>query len=116
MSATGHADVSAQIEDLKQYFEYSDDDDLENMVPSAMADEVDLILNTGRPSLMNKEQLLRRLPEKGVMNQIIMRYFSSASPSQRRLFRCSGYVVCLYMADSMSSDAFHRPTFSETVR
>jgi hypothetical protein len=34
---------------------------------------------------MDRDQLLRQLPEKQIMDRLIMRYFTSMSPSQRKL-------------------------------
>ncbi|KAK0383362.1 hypothetical protein NLU13_9275 [Sarocladium strictum] len=69
------------IEDLKAYFDYSDEDEEGNSPAGAPEDSEDwTILSSGSP--MDRGQLLRQLPEKQIMDRLVVRYFSSMSPSQ----------------------------------
>ncbi|KAI2633824.1 hypothetical protein GGS21DRAFT_114264 [Xylaria nigripes] len=71
--------ILEDLEDLKAYFEDVEGPELnveeENMGP----DEV-LIFPRGAPG--SREELLALLPDKGVMDRLMSRYFNSNSPSQ----------------------------------
>ncbi len=70
-----------QIEDMKSYFD-DEDDVLEGDSPSDELDSTDLLIQSGGPS--SREDLLAQLPEKHVADRLIMRYFASFSPAQRK--------------------------------
>jgi len=75
-----------QIEDLKSYF---DDPEAAEDGPSEEAPEMEspemVMLSKGVPR--SKRDLLALLPQRHVVDRLIMRYFTSNSPSQRRLSR-----------------------------
>jgi len=66
---------------MKSYFE-DEDEVAEGDSPLDETDATDLLIQSGGPS--NREELLAQLPEKHVADRLIMRYFSSASPAQRK--------------------------------
>ncbi|KAH8177472.1 fungal specific transcription factor domain-containing protein [Sarocladium implicatum] len=74
------------IEDLKEYFDYPDDED-EGDSPGGPLDESGewIMLSGGVP--IDRQELLSKLPEKQVMDRLIVRYFASMSPSQHVVHR-----------------------------
>ena len=81
-SESARADDFEQIEDLKGYFEESDDDDDEDSRVEDM-EEPDVLLYMNGP-YKTREELLSHLPERKIADRLITRYFASMSPSQRR--------------------------------
>lgn len=74
-----------QIDELKAYFEDPDDDE-EFHDPYAPGRSAELlILSKSVPR--NKDDLLALLPDKRVIDRLMLRYFNSNSPSQRECFR-----------------------------
>lgn len=75
--------TTPQIEDLKSYFD--DPEEPEDQIPPPV-DATDLspeLLLFSAGEFRSKEDLLNILPEKSVMDRLIMRYFSELTSSQR---------------------------------
>ncbi|RYP77127.1 hypothetical protein DL771_001417 [Monosporascus sp. 5C6A] len=75
-----------QIEDLKNYFEDSDEEEGESPDPYENIGPTEVLFGS-RGVLKDKEELLRLLPEKSVIDRLLNRYFDSNSPSQHILHR-----------------------------
>ena len=74
-----------QIDELKTYFEEPDDED-EFQDPYTPGRSAELLLfskNVPR----SKDDLLALLPDKRVIDRLMMRYFNSNSPTQRECSR-----------------------------
>lgn len=71
-----------QIEDMKSYFEDDDvvDDDAS---PAENLDGLDMLL-LSRNGPTDRNELLAHIPDKSIADRLIMRYFTSSSPSQRK--------------------------------
>lgn len=69
-----------QIEDMKSYF---DDDDAadDDASPSDSLDGPDMLL-LSRNGPTDRNELLAHVPDKSIADRLIMRYFTSSSPSQ----------------------------------
>lgn len=81
-----------QIDELRAYFEEPDDDD-EFHDPYAPGRSAELLLfskNVPR----SKDDILALLPDKRVIDRLMMRYFNSNSPSQRACSRASHPLRC----------------------
>ncbi|KAH7318576.1 hypothetical protein B0I35DRAFT_479067 [Stachybotrys elegans] len=76
------------IQDIKTYFEEVNEDE-DN--PPAVDDEVDTpdVVLLPRAGPKSQEELFDHLPDKEVVDRIIMRYFESMSPSQHVMHRPS---------------------------
>lgn len=68
---------------MKSYFEEPEADDDESPEPSDEIEAPDLMLFS-RNTPRSREDLLKLLPEQKIVDRLIMRYFSSRSPSQRK--------------------------------
>jgi hypothetical protein len=77
-------DYYGQIDELKNYFEYPEDEEVDGTsddpYETGQSPELLLISQNGP---RNREELLSLLPDKTVADRLLMRYFSSNSPSQR---------------------------------
>ncbi|EJP68660.1 fungal specific transcription factor [Beauveria bassiana ARSEF 2860] len=80
------------IEDMKTYFD-DEDDEVEGDSPGRDLEAAEILLSPrGGPG--SRDELIGNIPEKYIADRLIMRYFSSASPSQ----------FCV-----------HRPTFTKNA-
>ncbi|KEY69737.1 hypothetical protein S7711_03718 [Stachybotrys chartarum IBT 7711] len=71
------------IQDIKSYFEEADDEDeISTSTFTEDTDTPEIIINA-RGGPKNRDELLACLPERKIVDRIIMRYFESSSPSQR---------------------------------
>ncbi|KAI0122845.1 fungal-specific transcription factor domain-containing protein [Xylariales sp. AK1849] len=79
--------ILEDIDELKNFFEYPDDDESEaNHDPHETAGSPEfLLLSQNVPR--NKDELLAMLPERSVIDRLMMRYFNSNSPSQHILHK-----------------------------
>lgn len=68
---------------MKSYFEEPETDYDESPEPSDEIEAPDLMLFS-RNMPRSREDLLKLLPEQKIVDRLIMRYFSSRSPSQRK--------------------------------
>ncbi|OAA72499.1 Transcription factor [Cordyceps fumosorosea ARSEF 2679] len=68
------------IEDMKTYFD-DEDDELEGDSPGGDLDAAEMLLSP-RAGPASREELIGHIPEKHIADRLIMRYFSSSSPSQ----------------------------------
>ena len=72
-----------QIEDLKTYFDDGDEDQDDG---DGMDDDMDtgefLLFSRGGPR--NREDLIAQLPDRKIADRLIMRYYSTNSPSLRK--------------------------------
>lgn len=82
-----------QIEELKGYFDYPDDESEEDAPPGALDDPQMMLLSTTTPR--DREYLIAQLPSRPVMDRIVTRYFASMSPSQRQYERPNSVDGCL---------------------
>ncbi|OLN82085.1 putative transcriptional regulatory protein C1F7.11c 3 [Colletotrichum chlorophyti] len=86
VGATHFMAILEDIEDMKSYFEEPDVADDESPGPSDdVATPSDLLLSRNAPR--SREELLRLIPEKKIVDRLVMRYFSSHSPSQHIVHR-----------------------------
>ncbi|KAK7456191.1 hypothetical protein CaCOL14_004232 [Colletotrichum acutatum] len=114
VGATHFMAILEDIEDMKSYFEEPEADYDESPEPSDEIEAPDLMLFS-RNMPRSREDLLKLLPEQKIVDRLIMRYFSSRSPSQRktpRLASCGSHphgFVCIDKA----ADIVHRPTFEK---
>lgn len=67
---------------MKAYFDEQVDED-EGALPSDELDGAEMLLHTSSAP-GDRNELLAQLPEKHVIDRLIMRYFASSSPSQRK--------------------------------
>ncbi|RYP71862.1 hypothetical protein DL769_004575 [Monosporascus sp. CRB-8-3] len=100
VGATHFMAILDDIEDLKNYFEDSDEEEGESPDPYENIGPPEVLFGS-RGVLKDKEELLRLLPEKSVIDRLLSRYFDSNSPSQ------------LLIYSFQSEDILHRPTFSK---
>ncbi|KAF9881049.1 hypothetical protein CkaCkLH20_01199 [Colletotrichum karsti] len=89
VGATHFMAILEDIEDMKSYFEEPEiDEDWGNDSPE-QPDELEspdvLLYSKNMPR--NREELMRLVPEKKVVDRLVMRYFSSNSPSQHIVHR-----------------------------
>ncbi|KAM3507649.1 hypothetical protein MY10362_001655 [Beauveria mimosiformis] len=71
------------IEDMKTYFD-DEDDEVEGDSPGRDLEAAEILLSPrGGPG--SRDELIGNIPEKYIADRLIMRYFSSASPSQCKL-------------------------------
>ncbi|KAI1406487.1 fungal-specific transcription factor domain-containing protein [Hypoxylon fuscum] len=76
--------ILEDIEDLKNFFEDTDEDGDETHDPYENAGPPELLMfSRGVPK--NKEELLAILPEKPIVDRLMNRYFNSNSPSQHTI-------------------------------
>ncbi|KAG7057713.1 fungal specific transcription factor domain-containing protein [Colletotrichum scovillei] len=109
VGATHFMAILEDIEDMKSYFEEPETDYDESPEPSDEIEAPDLMLFS-RNMPRSREDLLKLLPEQKIVDRLIMRYFSSRSPSQPRLSRSSPHgFACIDKA----ADIVHRPTFEK---
>ncbi|WQF79669.1 hypothetical protein CDEST_04683 [Colletotrichum destructivum] len=86
VGATHFMAVLEDIEDMKSYFEEPEFVEDESSEPSDELESPDLLLfSTNAPR--NREDMLRLIPERRVADRLVMRYFSSQSPSQHIIHR-----------------------------
>ncbi|KAK1538194.1 fungal specific transcription factor domain-containing protein [Colletotrichum paranaense] len=83
VGATHFMAILEDIEDMKSYFEEPETDYDESPEPSDEIEAPDLMLFS-RNMPRSREDLLKLLPEQKIVDRLIMRYFSSRSPSQRK--------------------------------
>lgn len=76
------ANEELQIEDLKMYFDDSEEQE-EGASPTDELDAPEMLLSP-RSAPSNRDELIAQLPERHVADRLITRYFSSMSPSQRQ--------------------------------
>ncbi|EXF77191.1 fungal specific transcription factor domain-containing protein [Colletotrichum fioriniae PJ7] len=87
VGATHFMAILEDIEDMKSYFEEPEADDYdESPEPSDEIEAPDLMLFS-RNMPRSREDLLKLLPEQKIVDRLIMRYFSSRSPSQHIVHR-----------------------------
>ena len=77
-----------QIEDLKAYFEESDDEDQNPRDDSPEEDASEMLLFSG-PGPRKKDDILRLVPHKSMAQRLVTRYLTSFSPSQREYISLS---------------------------
>ncbi|OBR11853.1 C6 transcription factor [Colletotrichum higginsianum IMI 349063] len=86
VGATHFMAVLEDIEDMKSYFEEPEFVEDESSEPSDELESPDLLLfSTNAPR--NREDMLRLIPERRIADRLVMRYFSSQSPSQHIIHR-----------------------------
>jgi hypothetical protein len=92
------------------------DDSEEPEDESSPTDELDVpeLLLRPRGSPGNRDELIAQLPEKHVADRLIMRYFSSMSPSQRESQPSFSHQVNS-VVNVQVTDIIHRPTFTKKV-
>lgn len=67
---------------MKTYFD-DEEDEVEGNSPETDFEAAEMLLSPrGGPS--SREELITYIPEKHISDRLIMRYFSSSSPSQRK--------------------------------
>ncbi|RYP01167.1 hypothetical protein DL764_006290 [Monosporascus ibericus] len=86
VGATHFMAILDDIEDLKNYFEDSDEEEGEAPDPYENIGPPEVLFGS-RGILKDKEELLRLLPEKSVIDRLMSRYFDSNSPSQHILHK-----------------------------
>ncbi|KXH65470.1 fungal specific transcription factor domain-containing protein [Colletotrichum salicis] len=86
VGATHFMAILEDIEDMKSYFEEPEADCDEIPEPSDEIEAPDLVLFS-RNMPRSREELLKLLPERKIVDRLIMRYFSSRSPSQHIVHR-----------------------------
>jgi hypothetical protein len=103
-----------QIEDLKSYFnEEARDIGIAEEEANGEAYSPGMFMLSGEKP-RRKEDLLNVLPERHVVDRLIMRYFSAGSPSQRKKPACP--LGKRYLRVLMATiDIIHRPTFGRQV-
>lgn len=78
--------ILEDIDELKNYFEEPEEDSPEPLGPYETAASPEFVLlSTSVPR--TKEDLLAMLPEKSVIDRLVLRYFTSNSPSQHVIHR-----------------------------
>ncbi|PQE24043.1 fungal specific transcription factor domain-containing protein [Rutstroemia sp. NJR-2017a BVV2] len=77
IGATHWAAILDDIEEVKDYFDETEDDELEEETPPA----VDLLFNID--SLTTKSELLATLPPRKTVDQLVARYFNSSNAALR---------------------------------
>ncbi|KAJ2901508.1 Fusarisetin A cluster transcription factor fsa6 [Zalerion maritima] len=87
VGATHFMAVLDDIEDLKSFFDDSEDESGDSPASTDKASSNVEQLLLGMASPKSKTDLLYMLPEKKVMDRLIMRYFNSHSPSQHVIHR-----------------------------
>ncbi|KAI1365328.1 hypothetical protein F5Y08DRAFT_304190 [Xylaria arbuscula] len=81
VGGTHFAAILEDLEDLKTYFEDPDDSDLDEEDPfESLGPSELLMLSRGAPR--NREDLIKLLPSKDVMDRLMNRYFNANSPCQ----------------------------------
>ncbi|KAK9777885.1 hypothetical protein SCAR479_05568 [Seiridium cardinale] len=87
VGGTHFAAILQDIDELKNYFEYPEEDEGDIAGDSyGMAGSPEfLLLSHNAPR--SREELLSLLPEKSVIDRLMMRYFNSNSPSQHILHK-----------------------------
>uniref|UniRef100_L2G2T5 C6 transcription factor n=1 Tax=Colletotrichum fructicola (strain Nara gc5) TaxID=1213859 RepID=L2G2T5_COLFN len=86
VGATHFAAILDDIEDMKNYFEEPEvNEDWSGDSPD-QTDELESpdVLLFSRNMPRNREDMMRLIPEKKIVDRLVMRYFSSQSPSQRQ--------------------------------
>ncbi|KAH6655311.1 fungal-specific transcription factor domain-containing protein, partial [Truncatella angustata] len=87
VGGTHFAAILQDIGELKSYFEYPDDDEGETGGDPFEAGASPEFLLLGQSAPRNREELLSLLPEKSVIDRLMMRYFNSNIPSQHILHK-----------------------------
>ncbi|KAF6806560.1 C6 transcription factor [Colletotrichum musicola] len=87
VGATHFMAILEDIEDMKSYFE--EPEVLGDESPEQQADDLEApeLLLFSRNQPRNREELLRLMPERKIVDRLVMRYFSSQSPSQHLVHR-----------------------------
>ncbi|OHW94613.1 C6 transcription factor [Colletotrichum incanum] len=85
VGATHSMAVLEDIEVMKSYFEEPECVEDESPEPSDELEALDLLLSKSVPR--NREDLIQLIPERNIVDRLIMRYFSSQSPSQHIVHR-----------------------------
>ncbi|KAF6841723.1 C6 transcription factor [Colletotrichum plurivorum] len=87
VGATHFMAILEDIEDMKSYFE--EPEVLGDESPEQQADDLEApeLLLFSRNQPRNREELLRLMPERKIVDRLVMRYFSSHSPSQHIVHR-----------------------------
>ncbi|KAH8671701.1 fungal-specific transcription factor domain-containing protein [Xylariales sp. PMI_506] len=81
VGATHFMTVLNDLEDLKQYFEESEPDEEETVVPHTLSDRSYDMWILSENSLCTKSDLLRLFPPPPVLSRLVMRYFTWKPPS-----------------------------------
>ncbi|KAK6211903.1 hypothetical protein LQW54_005604 [Pestalotiopsis sp. IQ-011] len=89
IGGTHFAAILQDIDELKSYFEYPEDEEGDSTTTgdsydAARSPEMLLLSPTGPRT---REEILSILPDKSVVDRLMMRYFSSNSPSQHILHK-----------------------------
>ncbi|KAK1599558.1 fungal-specific transcription factor domain-containing protein [Colletotrichum navitas] len=82
----GERERGEQIEDIKSYLEEAELDDDESPGPSGELEAPDLIFSSGSAP-RSREDLMRLIPDRKIVDRLVMRYFSSQNPSQHIVHR-----------------------------
>ncbi|ETS77139.1 hypothetical protein PFICI_11013 [Pestalotiopsis fici W106-1] len=88
IGGTHFAAILQDIDELKSYFDYPEDEEVDGTTSDPYEAERSpemLLLSQSGPT--SREELLSLLPEKNVADRLLMRYFSSNSPSQHILHK-----------------------------
>ncbi|KAK2019699.1 fungal-specific transcription factor domain-containing protein [Colletotrichum eremochloae] len=86
VGATHFMAVLKDIEDMKSYLEEAELTDDESPGPSSELEAPDLVFSSGSTP-RSREDLMRLVPDRKVVDRLVMRYFSSHSPSQHIVHR-----------------------------
>ncbi|KAH8652413.1 hypothetical protein BX600DRAFT_387021 [Xylariales sp. PMI_506] len=79
--------ILEDIDELKNYFEYPDDEELEiSHDPYELAGSPDFFILSGNVP-RNRDELLALLPDRSIIDRLMIRYFNSNSPSQHILHK-----------------------------
>ncbi|GKT58597.1 C6 transcription factor [Colletotrichum tofieldiae] len=81
VGATHFMAVLEDIEDMKSYFEEPECVEDASPEPSDELEAPDVLLSS-KNAPRNREDLMRLIPERKIADRLVMRYFSSQSPSQ----------------------------------
>ncbi|ORY71200.1 fungal-specific transcription factor domain-containing protein [Pseudomassariella vexata] len=79
--------ILEDIDELKSYFEVPEDEETEDLDAYEEAAGSPELLLFSRSAPRNRDELLALLPEKSVIDRLMMRYFNSNSPSQHILHK-----------------------------
>ncbi|KXH52920.1 fungal specific transcription factor domain-containing protein [Colletotrichum simmondsii] len=114
VGATHFMAILEDIEDMKSYFEEPEADYDESPEPSDEIEAPDLMLFS-RNMPRSREDLLKLLPEQKIVDRLIMRYFSSRSPSQRKTPRLGSRDLCP-MASLLSPRPFNNTRANNSIQ
>ncbi|KAK1992456.1 fungal-specific transcription factor domain-containing protein [Colletotrichum falcatum] len=86
VGATHFMAVLEDIEDMKSYLEEAELDEDESPGSSSELEAPDLVFSSGNTP-RSREDLMRLIPDRKIVDRLVMRYFSSHSPSQHIVHR-----------------------------